>query len=107
MAVYEFACPTCGQISEETHRMKDAPEIGSPSSRACIKGCSTRPVRIASSSVQTLDAGWKPYISRALPRHVPGCREFDATGRPIVSSRAVERNIIAASKGTLNPLERD
>tara|TARA_R100001594_G_scaffold67913_2_gene102221 strand:+ start:919 stop:1221 length:303 start_codon:yes stop_codon:yes gene_type:complete len=36
-----------------------------------------------------------PYVSRALPRNLPGVENYDKQGRPVIKSQSHEKNVAA------------
>jgi hypothetical protein len=87
--------------------MNRAPELGRKATTDCPSGCSTKPIRVASLPAAVVGDAWKPYVSRRYAS-LPGNPPRDAqTGNPFITSRQVERNVIAASRDTPDPLFRD
>ena len=92
MPMYEFERLVDGKMVERFYEMRDVPDIGGV---IVVEGRALR--RIVSSGVQvsaevaTVVHGY-PYVSHSLPRKLDGC-ECDPQGKPIVRSRAHERNI--------------
>ena len=88
MPMYEFQTPD-GDVVEKFIPMKDAPDFGEV---VDVDGVPCK--RIASPSAVSRPT-WTPYVSSRLPKNLPGF-ECTKSGKPIISSQAVERN--AASK---------
>lgn len=89
MPSYEFKTES-GQIIEVAFAMSDAPAVGSVYQHPMFG-----PVTRILSSTQispNFTTSTYPYVSRALPRNLPGCR-VDKQGHPIIESRRHERNI--------------
>ncbi|MCC7407413.1 MAG: hypothetical protein IT442_05040 [Phycisphaeraceae bacterium] len=86
---YEFRA-TDGAVVEKDFPMSQAPDLGQVVE---IDGLPC--VRIVSVPAQVRGDPWKPYVSHRLPRGIKGVRA-DAHGRPIIETRAQERNVAAA-----------
>lgn len=89
MPAYEFQTDS-GQVIEVVFSMSDAPAIGSVYEHPMFGPVT----RIASrSEVSTnFTTSTYPYVSRALPRNLQGCKT-DRQGHPIIESRRHERNV--------------
>ncbi len=92
MPMYEFSRESDGKIVEFHFRMADAPPIGS-----LIERDGERFTRLVSDSqvsaeVEVVTHKY-PYVSRKMPRNLPGC-ETNKNGQPIISSRRHEREIM-------------
>lgn len=94
MPTYQFKTPD-GMIVEQTYSMAEAPMIGS---FAVIDGVKCQ--RVASSGVggaeqvATATHGY-PYAAMSCPRNVPGWKETDSQGHPIIRSQRAEREFMA------------
>tara|TARA_Y100001937_G_scaffold128765_1_gene207748 strand:- start:3369 stop:3671 length:303 start_codon:yes stop_codon:yes gene_type:complete len=92
MPMYEFSRESDGKIVELHYNMADAPPIGS-----VIEQDGERLTRIVSNSqisaaVEVVTHQY-PYVSRSMPRNVPGC-ETNKHGQPIISSQRHEREVM-------------
>ncbi len=89
---YEFMTNS-GEVIEAEYPMSSVPDIGTivmvPTPDGTIFA-----TRIFSNPASVRVDDWKPYASSRLPRHLKGV-PCTPNGKPIVSSRAQERNIMA------------
>jgi hypothetical protein len=94
MPTYQYITDD-GRVIEAHRPMREAGPIGGvekihdPESGKIVAATKLPP--------QHLEAGsdnWKPYISNRLPRHLAGV-PCTPSGKPIVTSRKQERNIMA------------
>ena len=96
--IYEFM-DDAGRILEADFPMSEAPDLGAvveipdPDLNA-DQGALILATRILSGAPQVRGSNWKPYISERLPRHLEGV-PCTPGGKPIVSTRAQEREICA------------
>ena len=92
MPMYEFKRESDGKIVEVFFNMANAPSIGS-----VIEEDGEKLTRIVSDSqisaaVEVVTHQY-PYVSRSMPRNVPGC-ETNKHGQPIISSQRHEREVM-------------
>ncbi len=86
---YEFITDD-GELVEHEMPATEAPDIGA---RVTLPD-GRRVTRVLSRPAAVAGDPWKPYISNRLPRHLKGV-PCTAEGKPIITSRAQERNIMA------------
>ena len=93
MPIYAFTTSD-GQEVESFFSSDEAPKIGDT---VDINGVQC--TRIASFILDSAGIDRKthkyPYVSRDLPRNLPGVGDYDKQGRPIIRSQSHERNVAA------------
>lgn len=82
MPLYEYMDKNTGKVVEKMFRMGKAPSK--------IRLGSTVYTRIISSGIQA-DVGFKPYITVAGPKGIPGCQVDAKTGRSVIETKAQEK----------------
>lgn len=90
--IYEFMSDS-GEIIEASFPITKAPAIGSVHTVTNGAGEKVKATRIISPPSVRGDP-WKPYVSNRLPRNLEGV-PCTPEGKPIVSTRAQERDIMA------------
>ncbi len=93
MPSYDFKRESDGKIVEMSYTMSKVPSIGEV---VTVEGENyTRLVSDyqVSAEVETITHGY-PYVSRSMPKNLPGC-ETNSKGQPIISSRRHEREIMS------------
>ena len=93
MPMYDFKRESDGKVVEIFYSMSTVPGIGKV---VTIEGEDyTRLVSDyqVSAEVETITHKY-PYVSRSMPKNLPGC-ETNSKGQPIISSRRHEREIMS------------
>lgn len=91
--IYEFMDDN-GRIIEHQMPMSEAPDLGQVVEVDDPDGGKIMATRILSNPGAVRGDNWKPYISMRLPRNLQGV-PCTPSGKPIVTSRAQEREICA------------
>tara|TARA_R100000808_G_C2154131_1_gene164898 strand:- start:1368 stop:1670 length:303 start_codon:yes stop_codon:yes gene_type:complete len=93
MPVYLFKTAE-GLEVESFFTANEAPKIGDTVE---INGmeCTRVPSFVLDSAGINRKTHQYPYVSRALPRNMPGVENYDKQGRPIIKSQQHERNVAA------------
>lgn len=91
--IYEFMTDD-GRIVEQVMPASQAPDIGQVCDVGLPDGSTVKATRIISTPAAVAGDHWKPYVSMRLPRNLPGV-PCTPSGKPIISTRAQERNIMA------------
>lgn len=89
MPSYEFRTES-GQVIEVVFAMSEVPAIGGTYDHPMFGPVTRVPSGTQVSTNFTTST--YPYVSRALPRNLAGCRT-DPQGHPIIESRRHERNV--------------
>ena len=92
MPMYEFSRESDGKVVEFHFRMADAPSIGSVIERDGVKYTRLVSDSQLSSEIDIVTHKY-PYVSRSLPKNLPGC-DSNNKGQPIITSRRHEREIM-------------
>tara|TARA_R100000700_G_C3077513_1_gene84769 strand:+ start:71 stop:373 length:303 start_codon:yes stop_codon:yes gene_type:complete len=93
MPVYLFETED-GQRVESFFSSNDVPSIGD---KIDIDGitCTRLPSFVLDTAGIARKTHQYPYVSRALPRNMPGVGNYDKQGRPIIRSQQHEKNVAA------------
>lgn len=93
MPVYLFSTSDGIEV-ESFFPAEDAPKIGDT---VDIDGnrCTRIPSFVLDAAGINRKTHQYPYVSRALPRNMPGVENYDKQGRPIITSQQHERNVAA------------
>jgi len=93
MPVYLFQTDE-GLEVESFFPSEEAPKIGDT---VDISGtqCTRIPSFVLDSAGINRKTHQYPYVSRSLPRNLPGAEHYDKQGRPIIKSQQHERNVAA------------
>ena len=93
MPMYDFKRQSDGKVVEIFYSMSTVPSIGKV---VTIEGEDyTRLVSAYQVSAEVEPIPHKyPYVSRSMPKNLPGC-ETNKKGQPIISSRRHEREIMS------------
>lgn len=93
MPIYAFKTAS-GQEVESYFPADEAPSIGS---EVEINGalCTRVPSFVLDSAGISRKTHQYPYVSRALPRKLPGVGDYDNQGRPVIRSQSHERDVAA------------
>jgi len=86
--LYEFIDTDSGKLVELEFRMMDAPSIGDTIRR---DGRNLR--RLVPSLSPEIRREFKPYVAISKPKGMPGCPVDKKTGRSVITSREMERNV--------------
>ena len=83
-----------GREVESYFPVDDAPKIGDTVEINGVQ-CTRKPSFVLDSAGINRKTHQYPYVSRALPRNMPGVESYDKQGRPVIKSQQHERNVAA------------
>ena len=93
MPIYAFVTDN-GKEVESFFNSSDVPSIGDT-----VEIDGAKCTRVASFVLDAAGINRKthqyPYVSKALPRNLPGVGNYDKQGRPVIRSQSHERNVAA------------